>query len=249
MSLISTATLSMRIFRFAGWSAYASAGLSVISGTFLFLFYAIEVPRMSAVGPNAPQIFGTLNDITTVPQFLCVLPLTVALHRLASPERRGLSRLSMVIGIVGLLGVMVAQALLVAQVLSFDVNLPIVMAAFGLFGVWAFMANRFARTSRNLSRRLAWLGEATGIAFVMMSAIVLLIELVGWRAPSALARFAAFVQQYPALIGFAIILAVPLVLAFFVAVPLWLIGVGRQLSAIARASESVPGKSPAYSRA
>jgi hypothetical protein len=73
--------------RVAGWSVCLSGGLSIISGLFLLLFYALEVPRMST--PDAPQTFGTLNDIATVFQFLCLLPLTLALHRLAPLDRAG----------------------------------------------------------------------------------------------------------------------------------------------------------------
>ncbi|HKT37220.1 MAG TPA: hypothetical protein VJR48_02545, partial [Ktedonobacterales bacterium] len=241
MSLTSEASTPTRIFHFAGWSTYLSAGLSIISGIFLFLFYALEAPRMNAADPNAPQVLGTLNDIATVFQMLCMLPLAVALHRLAPPDRGGLSLTGAVIGVVGLLGVVIAQALLVAKVLSFEVNLPIVMAAYGLFGVWVFMANQLARTSGSLSSRLGRLGEATGLAFILMSAIVLLVELINWRDPSALARFEAFVQKAPALIAVSIILAVPLILAFFLAVPLWLIGLGRRLFAIGNSSAPAPG--------
>lgn len=73
--------------RFAGWCACLSGSLSIISGIFFVLFYALEVPRMST--PDAPQTFGTLNDIATLFQFLCQLPVTLALHRLAPPNRRG----------------------------------------------------------------------------------------------------------------------------------------------------------------
>ena len=43
-----------RVRRFAGWSAYVSAGLSIIGGIALFLFYGLEAPRTIATG-NASQ--------------------------------------------------------------------------------------------------------------------------------------------------------------------------------------------------
>lgn len=180
-------------------------------------------------------------------QFLCMLPLTVALHRLAPPDRRGLSQIGMTIGVVGLVAVVIAQALLVAGVLSFAVNLPFVMSAFGLFGVWMILSNQLAQTSGGLSRRLARLGTSTGIAFILMSALVLLVELINGRDPSAIARVGVFVQQYPVLIVAAITLAIPLFLAFFVAVPLWLIGIGRRLTAVAQASELASEESLVHS--
>lgn len=223
--------ISARLGRFAGWSACLSGGLSIISGNFLLLFYGLELPRMST--PDAPQTFGTLNDIATVFQFLCLLPLTLALHRLAPLDRRGLSLLGMVVGIVGLAGVVVVQALLVAGVMSFAVNLPIVMTAFGLFGVWMLLANRLARASGALSPRLAWLGQATGIAFILMSALTLLVVFMSWRDPLAVARLGDAALQSPVLIGIALIVGIPLLLAFFIAVPLWDIWLGRRLLAMA----------------
>lgn len=227
-----SAQSSARLFRLAGWSACLSAALSIISGILLVLFYGLEVPQMTATDPSAPQTFGTLNDIATVFQFLCVLPLVAAFHRLTPSDRRGVSRIGVAIGVVGLVGVVIAQALLVVGVLSFDVNLPVVMAAYGLFGLWVVLANQFARASGALSRRLALLGMFTGIAFILMSVLVLLVELINWRDPSAMERLATFFQQNPALAGAAVILVIPLALAWFVAVPLWLIGVGRRLFAL-----------------
>lgn len=222
-----------RIFRIAIWSAYLSAGLSIISGILLFLFYGLEVPRMIAADTNAPQTFGTLNDVATLFQFLCALPLTVALHRLAPPSRWRFSATNMAIGVVGLLGVVIVQGLLVLGMMSFEVNLPLVMAAFGLFGVWMLLANRLAHASGAFSRRLARLGQVTGLVFVLGCAIVLLGVFIAWRDPSAVERAGTLIQQHPALAGAVVIVLIPLVLAWYVAVPLWLIGVGRRLTSLA----------------
>jgi hypothetical protein len=209
--------------RFAGWSVCLSGGLSIISGAFLLLFYALEVPRMSTPDGMGSQTFGTLNDIATLFQFLCLLPLTLVLHRLAPLDRRGLSMLGMVVGVVGLLGV----------VMSFAVNLPLVMIAFGLFGVWMLLANHLVRASGALSPRLAWLGQVTGIAFILMSALTLLTVFISWRDPSAVARLGDAALQSPVLVGSALIVGIPLLLAFFIAVPRWDIWLGRRLHAMA----------------
>ncbi len=222
-----------RIFRFAMWSAYLSAGLSIISGILLFLFYGLEVPRMIAADTNAPQTLGTLDDVATLFQFLCALPLTVALHRLAPPSRWRFSAITMAIGVVGLVGVVIVQGLLVLGVMSFAVNLPLVMAAFGLFGVWMLLANRLAHASGAFSRRLARLGQVTGLVFVLGTVIVLLGVFIAWRALPPMERAGTLIQQNPALAGAVVIVLIPLVLAWYVAVPLWLIGVGRRLTSLA----------------
>ena len=231
--LAAATPITTRIFRVTGWSAWISAALSVVSGVFLFLFYGLEVPRMATAGPNAPQTFGTLNDIATLFQCLCGLPLTVALHRLAPPSRWRFSAINMAIGVVGLLGVVLVQGLLVLRMMSFDVNLPLVMAAFGLFGAWMLLANRLAHASGAFSRRLARLGQVTGLVFVLGSVIVLLGVFIAWRAPSVVERAGTLIQQNPALAGAIVIVLIPLVLAWCVAVPLWLIGVGRRLTTLA----------------
>lgn len=212
-------TASPRNPRFAGWSAYLSAGLSIISGIFLLLFYGLEVPRMDTADSSGQQMFGTLNDIATLFQFLCMLPLTGALHRLAPPDRQRSSLIAMSTGIVGLLGVIIAQTLLVAQVVSFEVNLPIVMASFGLFGIWMILADNLPLCVAR-AWRLGRLGEFTGGSFALMAVITLLVIFINGRDPSAEARLGAFAQQYPALVVVAIILAIPLFLGFFFAVPL-----------------------------
>ena len=182
---------------------------------------------------NSSQMFGTLNDIATLFQFLCVLPLTAALHRLAPPSRWRFSAINMIIGVVGLLGVVIVQGLLVPGVMSFEVNLPLVMAAFGLFGVWTFLANGLAYASGIFSRRLARLGQVTGLTFVLGCVIVLLGVFITWRDPSVVERAGTLIQQNVALAGAGVIVLIPLVLAWYVAVPLWLIGVGRRLTTLA----------------
>jgi hypothetical protein len=114
-----------RFSRYAGWSAYVSALLSVVGFAFLFLlyFYALQpivrVPR----GGN-PLDFGHLNDIVGLFAPLCMLPLPVALHALTSHRRPGLSWAAMALGVSGLLAIILAQTLLLAQVIPFCCSAP-----------------------------------------------------------------------------------------------------------------------------
>src|SRR5262249_22393969 len=108
-----------RVRRYAGWSAYVSAGLSIISGVSLLLFYALEVPRAVARGGASPHTLGTLSDVTGLVGMACQLPLTVALHQFASARRQWLSWVALALGVAGILMLVIAQALLVAQVISF----------------------------------------------------------------------------------------------------------------------------------
>src|SRR5690242_1415821 len=114
---------STTILRYAGWSAYLSAVLGILSTVFLFVFYGVEVPRLVAAGGAGTQVFGTLNDITGLLQLFFMLPLAVALYQLSSARRPDFSVAALLLGITGLLLALVAQVLLVAQVISFAVNL------------------------------------------------------------------------------------------------------------------------------
>jgi hypothetical protein len=219
-----------RVRRYAGWSAYVSAGLSIISGVSLLLFYALEAPRAVATGGASPHTLGTVNDVTGLVGMACQLPLTVALHQFAPARRQWLSWVALALGVAGILMLVIAQALLVAQVISFAVNVPFVMAALVLIGTWLILANHLGRRGGALPPRLTWLGELTGAAFVLLGGVVLLLVTVGSGNPLAAANVGAtFAQQSPVLFGAVIVLAflVFLVLAFGELI--WLIWLGRRL--------------------
>ena len=68
------------IRRYAGWSAYMSAGLTIIGGVALILFYMLEAPQSIASGDTSPQVFGPLSDYAGLFQFLFMLPLLSLIH-------------------------------------------------------------------------------------------------------------------------------------------------------------------------
>jgi hypothetical protein len=229
---------STPIPRYAGWSAYLSAVLGALSTVFLFLFYGLEVPRAIATGGDT-HVFGTLNDITGLFQFLFMLPLTVALHLLSSARHRGLSLAAMVLGALGLLTAVTAQALLVAQAISFAVNLPIVLAALAPIGGWMIVASHLGRSDGSLSPRLARVGEATGAAFALVGGLAPVVVLASPNGPlsTAAASFGRFAQQRPVIIAGGAVLAVAVFLAWSLGLLIWLVGLGRRLLAVAAAQE------------
>src|SRR5260370_20349229 len=80
---------TVRIRRYAGWSAYVSAGLAVIGDVALFLFYALEAPRALATGGTSAQVFGPLSDNAGLFSSIFMLPLPLALHQLTAQRSRG----------------------------------------------------------------------------------------------------------------------------------------------------------------
>lgn len=222
------------IRRYAGWSAYVSASLSIIGGVALILFYALEAPQSIASGDTSQQVFGSVSDYAGLFQFLFMLPLTAALQQLAHTHQRRLSLVAAVCGAIGLLTAVSAQALLVAQVISFAVNLPIVLVALALIGTWMLLASRLGGRDGTLPRWLERLGMATGAAFALMSGLVLLLVLLSVLAPAAATSAGMFVLHHPLLIGaIVVVVAIPGFVAYFFGMLIWLIGVGRRLLAMA----------------
>lgn len=220
-----------RSLRFAGWSAYVSAGLAIVGAIALLLFYGLEFPQAIATGSDSAQFFGPLSDYAGLFQFLTMLPLTVALHQLAPARNQRLSRVAEILGITGLLTAALAQFLLVAHIIDFTVNLPIVLVGMVFIGVWLAVANRLGRASGALSRRLTRLGVFTGAMFAALGGLTLLFTLAYAVNPTAIANLGTFLLDTPVLAGTIIVLFTPALLAYFIGVPIWLIGIGRRLLA------------------
>jgi hypothetical protein len=199
----------------------------------MFLLYSVDVPQAIAAGGQDTSVFGMLNNVTGLLQLLFMLPLTGALYRLSSDRRPHLSLAAMVLGRLGLLMAVIVQTLPVVGVISFPVNLPIVLAALPLIGGWLIVTNHLSRSSGSLSARLAWLGEATGVAFVLAGGLAPVVVLAGPNGPltEVAANFAAFAQQHPVIIAGGVILAIPIYLLWSLGLLIWLIGLGRYLLA------------------
>jgi len=225
------------VHRYAGWSAYLSAGLSIIGGISLLLFYALELPRSLAAGDASSQFFGPLSDYAGLFQFLVMLPLTIVLHQLAPARQRRLSQIALALGVVGLLTEVIAGALLVTGIITFEVQLPYVMAGLVVFGAWMVLANHLGRAGRALPPRLTWLGEVTGAAFVLGSGLALVFALINVLDPTTAARGGAFAQQNPWLIVAGLVVAIPGFLAYLFGVTIWLLWLGRRLLAITNEPE------------
>jgi hypothetical protein len=220
-----------RDLRFAGWSAYFSAGIAIIGVIALLLFYGLEFPQAIATGSDSQQVFGPLSDYAGLFQFLAMLPLAVALHQLAPARNRRLSRVAAILGSAGLLTAALAQFLLVAHIIDFTVNLPIVLVGMVFIGVWLVVANRLGRASGALSRRLTRLGMFTGAMFAALGGLTLVMTLAYTANPTAIANLGSFLLENPILAGAIIVVFTPALLAYFIGVSVWLIGIGRRLIA------------------
>jgi hypothetical protein len=222
--------------RFAGRATLISAGLTIMADVFLILFFAMEAPGKTT--GQAPFLtFGTISDATIPFRFLALLVLPLALHQLAPPSQRALSALATALGLVGMVIIVIAQALLVARVITFVVNLPYVMAGHALSGAWALIASYLGRASGALTARLARLGTLVGAVYLAAGIVVLL-----WLAISAASpQLSAQLTQGNLMVTIiVVILGAAIFLGYIFGLIVWLIALGRWLMGTAPAGLPAP---------
>jgi hypothetical protein len=103
----------------------ASAITAVVGIVFLILFF-------SGVG----GVFGTLNDIAVVIQYLLMLPIIAYIHRLIPAGQSPGTRAIRALGILGALAVIVLQSMLVLDLLPFQRQIILVIPAFLVVTAW-----------------------------------------------------------------------------------------------------------------
>jgi len=224
---MSTATLD-RISRYAGWSAYLSGVIAFISGVLLSLFYLTTLAP-STPGATSSIDFGILSDLVGLFGTILMLPVPVALYWLTRRRGLALGLIAMALGLMGMLAIIVGQTLLIKDVISFDASLPFSLIGLALLGVWLMLANYLGRAGGALPRWLARLGGLTGAVLLLAVGLVLLSNPFAALADAATLAGGALDQQPLALIGAAIALAVLGTGAYLLGLPIWLIGIGRQL--------------------
>ena len=142
--------LPITLPRVAIGCAYVSAVVSVFGIVSLVLFFTI-LPAL-----------GTLNDIAVIVQYTLMLPIAVYLHVTLRPHEPRRSTTAFIVGILGMLAVILLQLLLVTDVMSFGVQIGLVIAAF-LVVLWWFV----------LVRRLSGGGDtvAEGIVLTVLAGL------------------------------------------------------------------------------
>jgi hypothetical protein len=160
---------SIRMARYAGWSAYGSAAAGV-SGSLLVLAVFILDARVGDL--------VTPLGIASMVELLALLPVALVLHQFNRARAPTLSRLVLAIGLVGLLVAASLQALFVARAVPLEHQASLSMTAFGLIGLWLLVGNQLGRSHRILPARLAWLGAVLGagqlvalVSFVIIAAV------------------------------------------------------------------------------
>lgn len=144
------------LIRYAGWSAFTSAIVTIVGLVTLTLFFTLGEP------------WGTINDISSVVLALSTLPVLVVLHRLHRHDVPAVSLVTFFIGVLAMLVVVVFQTLLIVRVIAFAQTAVVVPVAYGLFGASLMVYSYLALAHEVLSRRLAVLGIIAGAGYVMV---------------------------------------------------------------------------------
>jgi hypothetical protein len=115
--------------RFVPLTAYASGVLGAAGVVFL--------TAMFAVGPRRAGLpFGRINDVLVLVSYLLAAPTAVALHGILRRRFPILSLVTLVLGLAAIAAIVVLQALLILDVLTFEQQIgPVSVALFGL-AVW-----------------------------------------------------------------------------------------------------------------
>lgn len=138
--------------RFGGVAAYVSGVVAAVGVVFLIAMFVSFV-----VGSDLTGTLGRVNDVLIAVQYSLALPAAVGLHALLRPRNRRLSRLVLLIGIIGMLAIVVLQLLLVFGVVAFDRQVVFVVLALLVVGAWLVLTGILARPILPHSQRMSLL--------------------------------------------------------------------------------------------
>ena len=124
------------IMRLGGWSASVSGTIAAVGLVLWFARFAF---------PGGPV--GWFNDLLVMIQYALGLPIAIALHAVFSRYNPGLSWLALIVGVAGMLGVVVLQALLLVRALSFAQQVVPVSIAILVVRAWLVITGYLGRST------------------------------------------------------------------------------------------------------
>lgn len=181
--------------RSAAPAATAFAVTSILSTVSLVLMF------------SGAGVFGPINDGLSVVQFLLLVPVALAFHRLLPAGGLPLPSLATGVGILAMLTFAVLQSLLVVGLVRFEQTLGPVLATGAVIGLWFVVINALLLRSLSLPGWLPWAGIVAGLSFILTA--------VGWF-------FLGGIQHPLVAVGF---------LIGAVLLPVWGFAMGRALPA------------------
>jgi hypothetical protein len=155
--------------------AYAAGASGILANLFLIGFYVLQFRH-----PEDGTSLGIANDL--VGSLGTAFMILVALALSARLSDRRSARITRAVGLSTMAVLTVGGPLLVLGVLAFNVQAPIMVAAWMILCLWLFLINRGLRLSGALGPRLARFGEFLGVGTLAGGAIVGLGFLLPWMS-------------------------------------------------------------------
>lgn len=120
----------------AGWlwitinAAYASGILAAVGLVFLILFF------------TGLPVFGPLNDIAVIIQYLLLLPIMFRIHSMLVTRSQKLRAAALAVGLAGAIAVIILQSMLVLGLVPFRQQITLVIPAFLICMLWFVLVER-----------------------------------------------------------------------------------------------------------
>lgn len=174
--------MNTRMTQNVRWPAYLSGIASIVALVSLILFFWLESPPASVDVSQSSHFWGPVSDISPIIQMVFLLIVARALYSMQRSSAPRLSIIGLAIGILGMLGVVLLQLLLIFKIIPFEQEVGLVVSATGIIGVWMICVSTLGRRQHTLPARLGWLGLAVGIAFALEPVIFSALGGgAGWR--------------------------------------------------------------------
>jgi hypothetical protein len=155
--------MNTQAIRYAGRAAIVTGVASIVGFIALMLFFALEASQ-ATLNSNGFYFWGFISDVSAPATMIPLLVVVLALHQVERAHAQILSRIALVLGLTGALGVTLLQVLLIIKVLTFEQEVGPVVLAMGIAGVWLVLASYLGGTEHILPSGLVWLGIAVGAA-------------------------------------------------------------------------------------
>ena len=150
------------VLRFASLSLLLSAVVGAIAIAFLVAMFV----SFAAGAQSDGQRLGRINDVLVGVTYVLMLPATVAVHLLVRDRWPVRSLIVAAVGVVLVVAIVILQAALVSDVLTFEEQIGPVSVVFVALAGW-FMATGWLVTAHGIARRGVVMGllAATYVAY------------------------------------------------------------------------------------
>jgi len=220
IKLLSTTRLS---YRTAAWAAIASGTFGILAHAALMT--AVMTRTTMALTGQVFFLFRT-HDVVAILQFLSMIPVLIALHKLSHKQLPGMSRATLTTGIVAL----TLSALFLLLIFPWIMSDEYYMIPQGMFGVWLIVINW--QLTGILSRGFRWFGIIIGVGLLLVGIFeigyAICVNPIGLRIPAAPIEELEIPVETTANIILHMILNIGSLMGVLT-LPIWTIILGRKL--------------------